>query len=144
MTISLTNDKVRFLRMRAQRFTSQPPGEATSVERVVREMCGIQAQEAPAAALAVRARSAGLAAVDIEQARVLEHSVVRTWGPRGTLHLLASDDIGWLLPLIGPVFVAGGRRGRGGTWLGGGLFWRAICLIFDCLADPGAIDRAGL
>src|SRR2546426_2106554 len=126
MTISLTNDKVRFLRMRAQRFTSQPPGEATSVERVVREMCGIQAQEAPAAALAVRARSAGLAAVDVERARVLEHSVVRTWGPRGTLHLLASDDIGWLLPLIGPVFVAGDRRRREELGLSEDLCARAI------------------
>src|SRR6266566_6108208 len=103
MTISLTDDKVRFLRLRAQWLTPQTPGGATSVALVVKEMCGIQAQEAPAAALAVRARSTGLAAADVEQARVQERSVVRTWGPRGTLHLLASDDLGWLLPLMGPV-----------------------------------------
>ncbi len=142
MTISLTNDQVRLLRLRAQRLTSQQPGEATSVARVVKEMCGIQAQEAPAAALAVRARSAGLVAAHVEQARVQERSVVRTWGPRGTQHLLASDDLAWLLPLIGPVFVAGDRRRREELGLSEDLCARAIHIIHDVLADQGAMTRA--
>jgi hypothetical protein len=29
---------------------------------------------------------------------------------RGTLHLLASDDVGWLLPLIAPRFLPKSRR----------------------------------
>ena len=144
MTISLTNDQVRLLRLRAQRLTPQPPGEAASVVRVVKEMCGIQAQDAPAAALAVRARSAGLTAADVEQARVQERSVVRTWGPRGTLHLLASDDIGWLLPLIGPVFVAGDRRRREELGLSEDICARAIRLMRDVLADQGPMTRAEL
>src|SRR5438876_5917013 len=112
MAISLSDDQVRFLRLRTQRLTAQIPGEATSVVQVVKEMCGIQAQDASAATLAVRARSAGLVVADVEQARVQDRTLIRTWGPRGTLHLLASDDIGWLLPLFGPVFVAGDRRRR--------------------------------
>jgi hypothetical protein len=144
MTISLTNDQVRFLRLRAQRLTPQPPGEATSVVQVVKEMCGIQAQDAPAATLTVRARSAGLAAADVEQARVQERSVVRTWGLRGTLHLLASDDIGWLLPLIGPVFVAADRRRREELGLDEDVCARAIRLIRDVLADQCAMTRAEL
>ena len=144
MTISLTDDQVRFLRLRAQWLTPQPPGGATSVGRVVKEMCGIQAQEAPAAALAVRARSTGLAAADVERARVQERSVVRTWGPRGTLHLLASDDIGWLLPLFGPVFVASNRRRREELGLSEDVCVRAIHLMRDVLADQGAMTRAEL
>lgn len=144
MTISLTDDQVRFLRLRAQWLTPQPPGGATSVARVVKEMCGIQAQEAPAAALAVRARSTGLAAADVERARVQERSVVRTWGPRGTLHLLASDDIGWLLPLFGPVFVASNRRRREELGLSEDVCVRAIHLMRDVLADQGAMTRAEL
>ncbi|HEX9132537.1 MAG TPA: winged helix DNA-binding domain-containing protein [Ktedonobacteraceae bacterium] len=144
MTIALTSDQVCFLRMHAQRLTPRPPGEVASVERVVKEMCGIQAQDAPAAALAVRARSAGLAAADVEQARVLERSVVRTWGPRGTLHLLASDDIGWLLPLIGPVFMAGDRRRREELGLSEDVCARAIRLIRNVLADQGPMTRAEL
>jgi winged helix DNA-binding protein len=144
MTISLTDDQVRLVRLRAQRLMPQPPGGATSVARVVKEMCGIQAQEAPAAALAVRARSTGLAAADVEQARVQERSVVRTWGPRGTLHLLASDDLGWLLPLIGPVFVASNRRRREELGLSEDVCVRAIHLMRDVLADQGAMTRAEL
>jgi Winged helix DNA-binding domain len=144
MTISLTEDQVRLLRLRAQWLTPQPPGGATSVALVVKEMCGIQAQEAPAAALAVRARSTGLAAADVEQARVQERSVVRTWGPRGTLHLLASDDLGWLLSLIGPVFVASNRRRREELGLSEDVCVRAIHLMRDVLAGQGAMTRAEL
>jgi len=110
MSISLSDDQLRFLRLHAQRLTPQQPGEVIGVAQVVKEVCGIQAQDASAATLAVRSRSNGLFVSDVEQARVHDRSIIRTWGPRGTLHLLASDDVGWLLPLLGPVFVAGYRR----------------------------------
>src|SRR6202162_2872819 len=98
--------------MRGQHLAPRLRDGVANVAQVVREVCAIQAQDASAATLAVRARSTGLVAADVEQARVQERTVIRTWGPRGTLHLLASDDIGWLLPLLGPVFVAGDRRRR--------------------------------
>src|SRR5207302_9115619 len=89
MPLSLSDDHVRLLRLRAQRLTAQQPGALTSVAHVVKELCRIQAQDAGAATLAVRVRSAGVVAADVEPARVQERSVVRTWGQRGTLHLLA-------------------------------------------------------
>ena len=112
MSISLSDDQLRFLRLRAQRLTPLQKGGMIGVTQVVKEVCGIQAQDAFAATLAVRSRSVGLFVNDVEQARVHDRMIVRTWGPRGTLHLLASEDIGWLLPLLGPVFVAGDRRRR--------------------------------
>src|SRR5919199_643906 len=87
MTISLSHDRVRRLRLRAQRLAPYPPA-AAHVEQVVKDLCGVQAQEPLAAALAVRAGSVRLVAADVERTRVRERSVVRTWGPRGTLHLL--------------------------------------------------------
>ena len=110
--ISLSDIQVRTLRLRAQRLTPQPSGAETSVAQVVKDLCGIQAQEAPAAALSIRVRSAGLVAADVERARVEERTITRTWGLRGTLHLLATEDLGWLIPLLGPVFIAGDRRRR--------------------------------
>src|ERR1700674_70361 len=107
MPISLSDEQVRALRLRTQRLTPQQPGAASSVARVMREMCGVQAQDASAAALAVRVRSVGLVAADVERARVEERTITRTWGPRGTLHLLATEDLDWLLPLLGPIFVTG-------------------------------------
>src|SRR5260370_37777454 len=144
MSITLSDDQLRFLRMRAQRLTPQQPDETVDIAQVVKEVCGIQAQDAPAAALAVRSRSVGLVVTDVEQARVHDRSIIRTWGPRGTLHLLASDDIGWLLPLLGPVFVAGDRRRREELGLSEEICVRGMHIIRNVLACEGPLTRAEL
>ncbi len=144
MPIFLSDDQLRFLRLRAQRLTPQHPGETIGVVQVVKEVCGIQAQDASAATLAVRSRSVGLVVTDVEQAREHDHTIIRTWGPRGTLHLLASDDIGWLLPLLGPVFVAGDRRRREELGLSEEICVRCMHIIRNVLADQGPLTRAEL
>jgi hypothetical protein len=144
MAISLSDDQVRLLRMRAQRLTLQSADATTSVAQVVKELCGIQAQDALAATLAVRARSTGLFAADVERARVQERAVIRTWGQRGTLHLLAAEDLGWLLPLLGPVFVAAGRRRRAELGLDEDTCARGIRIIRNVLANQGPLTRAEL
>ena len=141
MAIPLSDDHVRLLRLRAQRLAPQQPDAAASVAHVVKELCGIQAQDSPAAALAVRARSAGLVAVDVEHARVQERAVIRTWGPRGTLHLLATEDLGWLLPLLGPVFIAGGRRRRAELGLDEDTYARGVRALRDVLSNQGPLTR---
>src|SRR6266480_5275990 len=144
MSISLSDDQFRFLRLRAQRLTPQQPGEVIGVARVVKEVCGIQAQDTSAATLAVRSRSVGLVVTDVEQARVHDRSIIRTWGPRGTLHLLASDDIGWLLPLLGHVFVAGDRRRREELGLSEDICVRSMRIIRNVLAEQGPLTRIEL
>src|SRR6266480_3906154 len=144
MSISLSDDQFRFLRLRAQRLTPQQPGEVIGVARVVKEVCGIQAQDASAATLAVRPRSVGLAVTDVEQAQVHDRSIIRTWGPRGTLHVLASDDIGWILSLLGPVFVAGDRRRREELGLSEDMCVRGMRIMRNVLANQGPLTRAEL
>lgn len=144
MAISLSDNHVRWLRLRAQLLAPQQPAAVIGVAHIVQELCGIQAQEAPAAALAVRVRSNGLLAADGEQARVQERTVMRTWGPRGTLHLLATEDIGWLLPLLGPVFIAGDRRRREELGLDEDTCARGIQIIRNVLANQGPLTRAEL
>lgn len=112
------------------------------MSQVVKSLCGIQAQEEPSAALAIRARTTGLVAADVEQARIEERSIVRTWGPRGTLHLLATEDLGWLLPLLGPVFIAGDQRRRAELGLDEDTCVRAIHLLRDILANQAPLTRA--
>jgi Winged helix DNA-binding domain len=144
MPIFLSDDQLRFLRLHAQRLTHQQQGEVIPVARVVKEVCGIQAQDAFAATLAVRPRSVGLVVTDVEQALVHDRSIIRTWGPRGTLHMLASDDIGWLLPLLGPVFVAGDRRRREELGLSEDICVRSMRIMRNVLADQGPLTRAEL
>ncbi|HEX4813135.1 MAG TPA: crosslink repair DNA glycosylase YcaQ family protein, partial [Nonomuraea sp.] len=63
----------------------RPPG--LSAGEIVRRLAAVQAQDVPSARLAFRARSAALTAADVEAAwRARE--IVRTWGPRGTLHFV--------------------------------------------------------
>ena len=144
MSITLSDDQLRYLRMCAQRLTPQHPGETIGVAQVVKEVCGIQAQDASASTLAVRSRSVGLVVTDVEQAREHDHTIIRTWGPRGTLHLLASDDIGWLLPLLGPVFVAGDRRRREELGLSEDVCTRSMHIIRNVLAQQGSMTRGEL
>lgn len=144
MTLTLSDDQVRFLRLRAQRLIPQPADNITSVAHVVKELCGIQAQDANAATLAVRARSGGLVVGNVEQARVQERSIIRTWGQRGTLHLLATEDLGWLLSLLGPVFVAGDRTRRAELGLDEDTCTKGISAMRDILANQGALTRAEL
>ncbi|MFL5660818.1 MAG: winged helix DNA-binding domain-containing protein [Ktedonobacteraceae bacterium] len=143
---SLSDEHVRLLRLRAQRLAPPSPSSSVvaSVMQVVKKVCGIQAQEAPAATLAVRVRSTGLVAADVERARVEERTVTRTWGLRGTLHLLATEDLGWLLPLLGPVFVAGARRRREELGLDEDTCVRGIHIISNILANQGPLTRAEL
>jgi hypothetical protein len=107
MPVVLTAHQVRRLRLRAQGLHRPEAGSAeegaAQVELVTRALCGVQAQYEAAAALTLRARTAGLLAADVEHARVSARSVVRTWCQRFTLHLLAADDLPWLLPLVGAV-----------------------------------------
>ena len=82
------------------RFTAQllhrPPG---GVVDVVRHLLAVQAQEVSAFPLAFRVRSNGLCAADVAAARE-RREIIRCWGPRGTLHLIAVDDLPWLCPLV--------------------------------------------
>jgi Winged helix DNA-binding domain len=76
----------------------------------VRHLVGVQAQAPASAWLALRARSSGFTASDADRAREREREIVRTWALRGTLHLVATEDTGWLLPLLAPVAVPQARR----------------------------------
>src|SRR5829696_1434528 len=109
------------------------------VADVVRRLCGVQAQDALAARLAIRARTEGLTAADVDA----EPSVVRTWGWRGTLHLLLREDVPWILSLVGERAhrsVAARRRQLG---LDDDVYARARAAIVEGL-QTGPATRAQL
>ncbi|MEW1837061.1 crosslink repair DNA glycosylase YcaQ family protein, partial [Nonomuraea angiospora] len=76
----------------------RPPG--LTAGEIVRRLAAMQAQDVPSALLALRARSATLTRQDVEAA-VASREIVRTWGPRGTLHFAHADDLPWLHALTG-------------------------------------------
>ncbi|HEY3513202.1 MULTISPECIES: winged helix DNA-binding domain-containing protein [Kribbella] len=82
---------------------ARPVNEAGpgGVADVVRRTGGLQAQTWRAAAYAVRARSTATTLADVTYAQVTDRSVVRGWFMRGTLQLVATEDAGPLLGLLG-------------------------------------------
>ncbi len=141
MTRAPRDAELRALRLRAQRLTGPP---ATGVAGLVARLCGVQAQDPVAAALALRARSRGLDLAAVERARDSDRSVVWTWAMRGTLHCLAAEDAGWLLGLLGPIFAAAGRRRRLALGLDDELCERALATLAQVLAERGPLARGEL
>jgi hypothetical protein len=97
----------------AQRFSAQllsgPP--AGSAVEVVERLLAVQAQDPRGARLAVRARTSGLHASDVDRALTDERSLVIDWLNRGTLHLVRPEDYWWLHALTTPpLFTANARR----------------------------------
>ncbi len=96
----------------AERFVSQ--GLAGPPERDAASVAGrllaVQGQDPRGARLAVRARSEGLSAADVDRALSEERSLLITWLNRGTLHLVRSEDYPWLQMLTTPPLVTSCSR----------------------------------
>ena len=89
--------------MLAERLTSQALAGSPlrTPEAVAERILAIQAQDPVGARLAVRARTKELAASDVDRA-LNDRSLVISWLNRGTLHLVRSEDFGWLHALTVP------------------------------------------
>ena len=95
------------VRLRSQLLAGEP---VRSEEEVVERLLAVQAQDARGARLAIRSRSTGLAAVDVDRALSQDRSLVVTWLNRGTLHLVRSEDYWWLHRLTGARSALGSER----------------------------------
>ncbi len=96
-------------------------------------MFGVQAQDRAAALLAVRARTEG-ATPDLS-------GLVRTWAMRGTLHLLAADDLPTALAVFGPLNLVRGQRRLTQLGLPPELAERSTAEVAAILAEEAPLDR---
>src|SRR5205085_5800942 len=85
-------------RLAAQLLAGPPARDPVAVAE---RLLAIQAQDPRGARLAVRARSEGLSAADVDRA-LGDRSLVISWLNRGTLHLVRSEDYWWLHALTTP------------------------------------------
>lgn len=67
-------------------------GPADNAVQVAHRLCGVQAQVASAAALAVSIRLGRPAAEEIDTALRVDRTLVRMWAARGTLHVLTPQQ----------------------------------------------------
>ena len=90
-------DELSLLRMAAQRLVG--PRAATPLD-AVRWLTAVQGQDLPGALTSVALRTAGGTRAAVTAA-LDAGEVVGSWPMRGTLHLVAADDLPWMLELLG-------------------------------------------
>ena len=108
---------------------------------VAERLLAIQAQDMRGARLAVRARSDGLRAVDVDNALTEERSLLVTWLNRGTLHLVRSEDYRWLQALTAPRLRTANARRLSQEGVPADAADRGIAVIERALTEEGPLDR---
>ena len=78
-------------RLARQRLDRRAPRDQAL--EVVREICGLHAQVMSSAELTLWARVEGLEPEAVQEALWVHRTLSKTWAMRGTLHLLASDEL---------------------------------------------------
>jgi Winged helix DNA-binding domain len=127
----------------AERFTAQglagPP--ARDPTGVAERLLAVQGQDPRGARLAVRARSDGLTAADVDRAFSEERSLLITWLNRGTLHLVRSEDYPWLQMLTTPPLESSCKRRLAHEGISPEQGELAVQTIERALADEGPLTR---
>lgn len=130
------------MRLRAQCLSLRAePGDAVAVTRAV---CGVNAQLRPAMLLSLRARIRGAELQDLSDLINGSSELVRTWAMRGTLHLLARDDAGLVLPLVGPGIIAKYKNRRRDLGLGEERLARGLAEVTEIFETEGPLTRDAL
>jgi hypothetical protein len=127
-------------RCAAQLLCGDPAGSA---EEVARRLLAVQAQDPRGARLAVRARSAGLSASDVDAA-LASCSLVVSWLNRGTLHLVRAEDYWWLHPLTTPQLSTGTGRRLAQEGVPPQDAERGVAAVQAALAADGPLTRSAL
>jgi hypothetical protein len=130
----------------AERLTAQGlsgPPLARPVD-VAERLLAVQGQDPRGARLAIRARTTGLTAADVDRALTEERSLLITWLNRGTLHLVRSEDYPWLHALTTPPLLTSSNRRLRQEGVSADAAERGVGTIERALADEGPLTRAQL
>jgi Winged helix DNA-binding domain len=115
-----------------------------SPEQVAERLLAIQGQDPRGARLAIRARTAGLTAADVDRALTEDRSLLITWLNRGTLHLVRSEDYPWLHALTTPPLLTSSARRLSQEGVTPAAAERAVETIERALAEEGPLTRVQL
>jgi uncharacterized protein YcaQ len=96
MVIKLSHNQVNSWRLSKSHLDKRAP--RADMSRVVSDLCGVQAQVLSGAAQSIWARVKNVTIHDVEDGLWKHRTLVKTWGMRGTLHLLSSTDL--------PIYIA--------------------------------------
>jgi Winged helix DNA-binding domain len=127
-------------RLTAQLLAGSP---AKDPEAVVKRLLAVQGQDPRGARLAIRARSQGLTASDVDRA-LNDRRLLITWLNRGTLHLVRSEDYPWLQALTASRLVTSSARRLAQEGIVPDAAERGVQTIERALADEGPLTSIQL
>lgn len=110
---------------------------------MVERLLAVQAQDLRSARLAIRARTRGLTAADVDR-ELAKGSLVVGWLLRGTLHLVRGEDYRWLLALTVPGRLASNRRRLRQEGITPDRAEHGLAVVRRALADEGPLTRPEL
>jgi hypothetical protein len=134
-------DQERLPRLRAAAQLLHRPAAIRDPVEVARWIVGAQAQDRYAGPLSFRSRSRRITAADVTQARTDERSLLRTWVMRMTIHMIATEDACWMLPLFEPAIERWSRRRLEQLGLPAGGQRKALAAIERGLVRDGPMTR---
>ena len=137
--ITISRHDAHRLRLDAQCLGAQ---RGNNVADTVRAAGAIQAQDRLGEQLGVGTRSTGLTAADVDQARLSDRSVVRSWLMRGTLHLVPAEDLRWMLDLIGEAMDAKALKRRADLGISPDDHDNVLKFLRNELASRGPMTRS--
>ncbi|WP_017794481.1 winged helix DNA-binding domain-containing protein [Leucobacter salsicius] len=164
MTTALTPSELLQLRMRAQLLsrsreasgassglgalaTADPdPGQFSGPQRiaaVTRHMLALQGQDWPSSRWALGVRAPGTGVADVHAA-FDEGLIVRSWPMRGTVHVVAAEDIGWMQELTSARVLRGAAKRREFLGLDDATLERVVEASLTALAGGARLTREEL
>ncbi|MCW2987561.1 MAG: hypothetical protein JWM24_499 [Solirubrobacterales bacterium] len=130
----------------AERLTAQglsgPPLKRPA--DVAGRLLAVQGQDPRGARLAIRARTAGLSAADVDRELTEDRSLLITWLNRGTLHLVRSEDYPLLQVLTTPQLLTSSTRRLRQEGVSEQAAERGVETIERALAEEGPLNRREL
>ncbi|HEX6582544.1 MAG TPA: winged helix DNA-binding domain-containing protein [Thermoleophilaceae bacterium] len=124
-------------RLTAQLLAGEPARDPAAVAE---RLLAIQGQDPRGARLAVRARSEGLTAADVDRALTDERSLLITWLNRGTLHLVRSEDYPLIHAVTTPPLRTSSNRRLAEEGVPPDHAERGVAAIERALAEEGPLS----
>jgi winged helix DNA-binding protein len=128
-------------RLTAQLLAGVPGRDPVAVAE---RLLAVQGQDPRGVRLAIRARTSGLSAADVDRALTEDRSVVITWLNRGTLHLVRSEDYPWLHALTTPPLSTGSARRLAEEGVSPDAAERGLAAIERSLEEEDPLTRGQL
>ncbi|MFT3877407.1 MAG: winged helix DNA-binding domain-containing protein [Propioniciclava sp.] len=151
MTTTIGADDLLRLRMHTQRLGADAVAgqigggvpEARPAERVaasVRHMLAMQGQDWKASRWAVGIRTPGSAVADVAAA-FNEGLIVRSWPVRGTIHIVAAEDVGWMQDATNAGPLVGAPKRRAYLGITDAMLDRLVEVSIEALTTHDSLDR---